>query len=349
MYVPVGDRSLIPFLVLLFIRTAINVESLYHLTRDCLNEHPLPLGLTVLKFDKPRSGPWRNKTLHFPTKQKNGVVDLIEFLIAYTNPWVPFARESESTELLLYKSTGHGRNEVRSPGTRFGSSLKRFITDNNLPDFNFAQIRPTIATLIYLQTRDIFRVQRLLCHSQVFETIQYVKNEITRRDHDKRFHEGMESIFNLLSNNSSKVGNPTVFIQDIDSVLRDKVSGNELSTQRAQLIKNGGCATGMARCRDPFDSPIPGEQPGRICKQLHMCVFCPNAWIFEEDLPKVIRYRDQLLAERNELSETMWDQLHGQAFREIVEAILPSYPQEVIRRAETKAAEQFGSYFRHKV
>lgn len=345
MYVPVSDRSLIPFLVLLFIRTAINVESLYHLKRDCLREHPLPLGLTVLEFDKPRAGSARIKTLDFPTHQKNGVVDLIRFLTEYTAPLVPLARREESEELFLFKSPGNGENEVRSPGANFTlRGLKSFIEQNNLPHFTFAQIRPTIATLIYLQTRDIFRVKRLLCHASVTMTLNYIKPELTRRRHDTQIRDGIESILRLVTDAPARFGKPAVFVREIDSVLEGKVAEGEVSREQASLIRNGGCTTGVSRCRDPYDSPIPGEQKGRLCRQLHMCLFCPNAWVFEEDLPKVIYYRDSLLAERRELTESSWDELHGDAFRAITEEILPSFSPGAVERATAKAKGMFAPY-----
>jgi hypothetical protein len=345
MYAPVSDRSLIPFLVLLFIRSAINVDSLYRLRRDCLCEHPLPLGLTILNFDKPRAGSARNKTIPFPTHQRNGVTDLIQFLTEYTAPWVPFARETEKDALLLFKSPGNGENEVRSPGANFAMrGLKSFIKQNNLPDFTFDQIRPAIATLIYYQTRDIFRVQRLLCHVDVTLTINYIKQEVVRRQHDIQIHDAIESIFSLLLDAPERVGKPAVFVQEIESVLRSKVSEGEVSPHQAEIIRNGGCSTGFARCRDPRDSPLPGELKGRVCRQLHKCVFCPNAWVFEEDLPKVIYFRDGLLADRKNLTESNWDELHGDAYREVTEEILPSFSSKVVEEATAKARDMFQPY-----
>lgn len=345
MYVPVSPDSFIPFLVLLFILTAINVESLFHLKRDCLKEHPLPLDLTVMEFDKPRAGPSSRKHLLFPTHQKNGTVDIINFLIEYTQPLVPFARESEEEELFLFKALWRGNGEIRSPGANFTTrALKAFIERNNLPDFSFAQIRPTIATLIYLYTRDIFRVQRLLCHSNVAMTISYIREEVTRRQHELEIHDGIASFMTSIIGEPAPEGKPSVFAQPVETVIDSKVADGELSRDQAERLKSGGCSTGLARCKDPFNSPIPGEKQGRVCTQLHMCVFCPNAWIFEEDLPKVIYTRDSLLADRRELTDSVWDKLHGAAFREIETEILPSFSERSIVSATAKAKELFRPY-----
>jgi len=344
-YVPITDRNFIPFLILLFIRTALNVETLYSLKRNCLREHTLPFDLTVLDYEKPRSGSNRYKSLSFPTHQKNGVVDLINFLLKYTKPLVPFARKEEQNYLFLYKSTGNGKNEVRSPGSNFTfRALKKFIKENDLPDFNFAQIRPTVATLIYLQTRDIFRVQRLLGHSDVKTTILYIQEEVVRSQHNIELKEGLASFLESIIDPPAPLGSPEVFTEDIDIVLINKVNEGEINNKQAQAIRNGDCSTGIARCKDPMNSPIPGEKPGKVCRQLHMCVFCENAWIFMEDLAKVIYSRDSLIADRTNFTESDWDTLHGEAFRLITEDVLPSYSEEDIAEASNLARKLFIPY-----
>jgi hypothetical protein len=345
-YVPVTDRNFIPFLILLFIRTALNVQTLYSLKRDCLREYLLPINdLMVLDFEKPRSGSSRYKSLTFPARQKNGVVDLINFLLDYTAPFVEFAREEEQNYLFLFKSSGRGKNEIRSPGANFGfKALKNFIKENNLPDFNFAQIRPTVATLIYLQTRDIFRVQRLLGHSNAKTTILYIQEEVTRQQHNLEIRDGINSFIESILDIPNPLGSPSVFTEDINIVLKNKVEKGEIDDKQAKSIISGECSTGIAKCKDPMNSPIPGEIPGKICRQLHMCVFCPNAWIFLEDVAKVIHYRDSLLADRKNFTESVWNMMHGEAFRAITEDILPSYSEEVISKASKLAREMFIPY-----
>jgi hypothetical protein len=345
MYVPTSPDSFIPFLILLFVHTAINVESLFHLKRDCLKEHALPLNLTVLEFEKPRSAPDALKRLLFPSRQMNGVVDLISFLLEYTAPLVSFARASEDEELFLYKAVGCGKGEIRSPGANFSlRALNAFIKRHELPNFTFAQIRPTIATIIYLHTRDIFRVQRLLCHTSVAMTINYIKQEVTRRQHDTEIRDGIASFMASIVGDYPQVGKPSVFPQPAETVLRSKITEGEISPEQAAQLTSGGCSTGLARCKDPLNSPIPGEKAGRVCTQLHMCIFCPNAWIFEEDLPKVIYTRDSILADRKMLTDSLWDRLHGAAFHEIQEEILPSFSEKSITSAAAKARELFKPY-----
>jgi hypothetical protein len=345
MYVPVSDRPFIPFLLRLFILTAINVESLFKLRRDCLNEHPLPFGLTILGFDKPRAGSARDKKVIVPTKQKNGVTDLIGFLLRYTEPWVPFAREVEKEELLLFRSPGNGKREVRSPGANFlNHSLRDFIRRHDLPHFSLDQIRPTIATLLYLQTRDIFRIQRLLCHEHVHTTIRYIREELTRQEHDIQMHKGIESMLSMILDEPSEVGRPTVFTEPVVPIVGLKVEQGELSNEQAESITSGSCSTGIGRCRDPYDSPQPGEKKGVLCKQLHKCIFCPNAWIFEDDLPKVVYFRDTLNADRKNFTESRWEAIHGDAYREVTEEILPSFSQKAIADALIVAKQLFSPY-----
>jgi hypothetical protein len=123
-FAPTSVNYFTSFLILLLIRTAINVSSIYTLKRDCLKEHPLPLGLTTLRFSKPRAGAYSNKELSFPTRQANGAIDLIQFLLTYTQPWVEFASDAEKDSLFLYRSQHMG---VRSP-----KSLTRFAKKNSI-------------------------------------------------------------------------------------------------------------------------------------------------------------------------------------------------------------------------
>ena len=344
-YVPISDKNFIPFLILLFFRTAINVETLFSLKRNCLRDHALPLNLKVLEFEKTRAGSNRNLSLSFPAHQKNGVVELINFLIEYTAPWVEFAIKEEKDFLFLYKSVGNGKNEIRSPGENFSyRALRLFIKEHNLPYFNFAQIRPTVATQIYLQTRDIFRVQRLLGHSSVTMTINYISQEVTKNKHNLEIRDGISSFIDSILEVPVTVGRPEIFTSDMKSSLIKKVNDGEISENQAKAITIGNCSTGIARCKDPLNSPLSGEKQGRVCQQLHMCIFCENAWIFEEDLPKVIHYRDQLEADRKNLTESVWNLIHGEAFREITEVILTSYLDETIEKATILAKQIFVPY-----
>lgn len=334
-FAPTSEDYFIPFLVLLFLRTAINVTSIFQLRRDCLAEHPLPLGLTVVRFSKPRSFEKSKKQLSFPTNQHNGAIDLIRFLLDYTQPWVEHANKPEKNALFLYFSR---TTRVRSAGYTFTSkSLSRFIARNNLPHFTFEQIRPTIATMVYLQTRDIFRVQRLLGHSSIRTTLKYIRGAIAFSQHDKDISDGINAMVEAVTGIDLHTGKASVFLDPVAKVVEAKIESKEISVGTGERLLSGGCRTFLGRCKDPFNSPQPGEIKGRVCRSLHVCLFCENCWIFAEDLVGTIRYRNSLEADKKDMSAQDWEELHGDAVREINEAILPSFPEEMVARAELEA------------
>jgi integrase-like protein len=344
-YAPTSEQYFIPFLVLLYLRTAINVTSIFTLKRDCLREPVLPLGLTTLCFTKPRAGAQPDKELYFPTNQPYGAIDLIRFLLAYTEPWLDYANEDEKKSLFVYYSRMEG---VRAAGNSFTEySLSKFIARHNLPHFSFDQLRPTVATMIYLQTRDIFRVQRALNHKSIRTTMKYIKGVIVRARHDREMAEGIDAMVEAVIGVKPQGDVVSVFAEPASEVIAAKVEAEELTPEAGEKILSGGCTTLTGICIDPTDSPQPGEVKGRVCRSLHACIFCKNCWIFAEDLPKLIIYRNTLLAEKAEMTSRMWESLHGDAVREINKSILPSFPAEMVAKAELEAKHTQASAFRN--
>lgn len=334
-YAPTLEEYFIPFLILLYLRTALNVTSMYRLKRDCLAEHPLPVGLTKLQFKKPRSKPLSNKELSFPTNQPNGTIDLIRFLLEYTQPWVEHAADAEKNSLFLYYSRIKG---VRSPSNTFLiNSLPKFIARNKLPHFTFDQLRPTVATLIYLQTRDIFRVQRLLGHASVRTTIKYIRGAAVHAENYRAMGKGIDKMTEAVTGIKDAGKGISVFTEPIAEVLARKIDEKELSVEAGERVLKGGCNTLVGRCKDPWNSPQPSEVKGRVCRSLHACIFCENCWIFVEDLVAVVEYRNSLEAEKSNMTSDMWELLHGAAVREINTSILSSFPADVISRVERQA------------
>jgi hypothetical protein len=338
-YAPTSVNYFTPFLILLLIRTAINVSSIYTLKRDCLKEHPLPLGLTILRFSKPRAAAHSDKELSLPTHQANGAIDLIQFLLTYTQPWVEFASDAEKDSLFLYKSPFMGVRSPISYAEICEVELDRFIARHKLPAFSFNQLRPTIATLLYLQTRDIFRVQRLLDHSSVRTTINYIRGPVVEAQHNRQMSEGIDRMIDSLTGIEYPRNGLSVFIDPVATVIAEKVQSKELSPEAGERFLSGACNTLIGKCQDPLNSPQPGEVKGRVCRSLHACLFCENCWIFAEDLPATIQYRDRLLSEKKEMTDEAWEMLHGAAVRAIDHSILSAFPTAVVKQAELSAKQ----------
>lgn len=147
----------IPYLVLLAIRTGINVSSLCSLRYDCLES--APQGAVQLVWSKPRSkGQMR-------VKLKPGYWGTIEII----SQWRTHIKEN--TPLF-----GFGGRCVRAA---YPIELAKWCSEKNLPHFTIASIRATVASQIYRETRDLYAVQGFLQHSRLDTTLAYI-NEETR-------------------------------------------------------------------------------------------------------------------------------------------------------------------------
>jgi hypothetical protein len=124
----------------------------------------------------------------------------------------------------------------------------------------------------------------------------------------------------------------TVFIDSVATVIAEKVRAEELSPETGERFLSGACNTLIGKCQDPLNSPQPGEVKGRVCRSLHACLFCENCWIFAEDLPATIQYRDRLLSEKKEMTDEAWEMLHGLAVRAIDQSILSAFPTEIVKQ-----------------
>lgn len=155
--------------------------------------------------------------------------------------------------------------------------------------------------------------------------------------HNKQLNDGIEVLFERLTGSDLSSSDVVIFTQSSSEVISEKIAQKEITEQTGRKILNGACNTLIGKCKDPYNSPQPGEIKGRICKSLHSCIFCENCWIFVENLPDVLKYRNNLLAEKANLTDTDWEELHGDAVRAIETSILPSFPESVVKEAEAIA------------
>jgi hypothetical protein len=151
--------------------------------------------------------------------------------------------------------------------------------------------------------------------------------------------EGIDLMIESLTGIEDHRNGLTVFIDPVATVIAEKVQSKELSPEVGERLVRGACNTLIGKCQDPLNSPQPGEVKGRVCRSLHACLFCENCWIFAEDLPATIQYRDRLLSEKKEMTDEAWETLHGTAVRAINHSILSAFPAEVVKQAELKARQ----------
>ena len=111
-----------------------------------------------------------------------------------------------------------------------------------------------------------------------------------------------------------------------------------LSRTQARNIVAGRFDTGSGSCRNPYDSPQPGEEKGRPCTSFHACFRCPNGLWFLEGLPQVIATRNRFVSFRVDMKPADWEAVYGESGRIMNEDIISPFRPDQIEAA-TKAAE----------
>ena len=273
--VPTSAQQLIPFMVIIAARTGINAEALYGLDRNCLSPHEFEDNLFYCTWDKPRARKQQKQLHRADHRNQMGVVELIQFLRQFTEPLAPAAGPPECTKLFLYfgRSPHHIKSRLVSPGTRGAwvpRHLREFVDRHGLPQCTLASIRPTAATQLYLETGgNLRKVQQFLQHRELQTTVKYLLNSITERFNARVIQRAQERM-----------------IERVTVIPEKRAQGVErldLQKTRALKIVAGQFDTGCGTCRDPYDSPQPGEEKGRACTSFHACFSCPNGLWFLED------------------------------------------------------------------
>jgi len=330
--VPTSAQDLIPFMVMIAARTGINPRALYALGRDCLSPHEFDENLFYCSWEKPRAGKQQRQLHRVDYRNQMGVVELIQFLRKYTEPLAAAADEPECTKLFLYFSRNPAlKCRLISPGTisdqNFGTHFPEFIKRHGLPRFTLVNIRPTAATQLYLETGgNLRKVQQFLQHAYLRTTVKYLLNSITEPFNARAIQKAQERM-----------------IERVTVIPENRAAGVErlrLPKGQARKIAAGRFDTGCGTCRNPYNSPQPGEERGRPCTSFHACFSCPNGLWFLEDLPQVIATRDRLVSLQTEMRPEDWRAVYGETVRIIERHILAAFRPEQIEAAMAKAKGQ---------
>jgi len=332
--VPTSAQHLVPFMVMLAARTGINPRALYGLERDCLSSHEFDEDLFYCTWDKPRAGKQQRQLHRVDRRKQMGVVELIQFLRQFTGPLASAANPPECTKLFLYFSKNVAlKCRLISPGTgatspqSFSAHFTEFTERHRLPHFTLADIRPTTATQLYLETGgNLRKVQQFLQHAHVRTTVKYLLNSITEPFNARVIQKAQERM-----------------IERVTVIPERRALGVErldLPKVESRKIVAGRFDTGCGTCRNPYDSPQPGEEPGRPCTSFHACFSCPNGLWFLEDLPQVITIRDRLVSLQTDMRPGDWEAVYGESVRIIEEHIIAAFRPEQIKAAEVKAKGQ---------
>lgn len=145
-------------------------------------------------------------------------------------------------------------------------ALKGFINDNGLPSFTLKQLRPTILSLVQFMDGSLEAAQRVGNHKNPVTTWTHYTSSAVK----KRYREKIGEII----------------------LLRERwvETQGTIDPRRLQPRQEKGAATPGFLCLNPFDSPRPNQQPGKLCKDYGGCPACPMTAAFPNDAVSVGYY-----------------------------------------------------------
>jgi integrase len=325
---PTRGSDLIPFMILIAGNTAINSFSLYDLRRDCIESHPIDEQSAYMRWEKKRSSKGFQRQIY---ARQSRTIELLEFVRAFTEPLVAQAKSPDQALLFLYEERDYRTsNLVRVVSMHHRTAithLEGFCEKHNLFRFRFNQIRPTAATNNYLKNgRDVRKTQMLLGHKSVETTLIYINSQIVGPFHTRAIREAQTVMLNRI----------TVIASSTRKAVTEL--SNSLSAEQTDRILKGDFSTGFCNCRDPLNSPQPGQRKGHICTLFLACLSCPNALYFLEDLPRVIALRDHLISIRDTMNKQAWADLYEDSLKILNDDIIGAFSEKQIAEATVKAA-----------
>lgn len=262
--------DLVPFYIMLLVRTQLNPSTIQRLTTESLTADPIDEAKQSIEWKKYRSFQ-SGSVIPSDKAQDSWPVRLINKVMQVTAS----IRGEEQLELWIAnsnrfkKSLPLGVSGFKRAMQEFSKRHKLVNSSGSPLSIQAQLIRPTMAWQEYLRTEDIRYLQTILGHEKVSTTADYLRRI---SDPVLKLRRGLHI--------------DAMFVNILSPVACD----HELA-KAADLVLNS--------CRNPKKSPIAGQKEGVHCNAGHeICLSCPNLVITHQDIKKYfcyMRYHDQLL------------------------------------------------------
>jgi hypothetical protein len=121
------------------------------------------------------------------------------------------------------------------------------------------------------------------------------------------------------------------------------VGALNLSKENREKNLSGEYDAGLNGCKNPYRSPLPKQQTGRLCQLWHACLFCTNAFYTADHLPMILLRMRNLEKRRDISRDAEWGKsLDAEALRAIVKIVRRFSPET--RNASEALADGAGEY-----
>jgi len=314
-----SQDNLVPFILLIAMQTGYNRDVLLNMKlSDIIEEDVLGEQRLLLRPYKGRSHTVQSQSF-LVRAEPHEPGSLIPFLIEWTRPMRPVATATNSELLFLYASridrqpTGFMQ---RPDGQLWGMALTKFIREHQLVPFSLRVLRATRAENVRLITNDNPEAVRVALGQKTPATgHRHYRSQAARDRGDERFAQ----LVNLHGRwvNTRGTVDPSVV---------------------TPAQQDWGAATPGFTCLDPYSSPIPGEQTGRLCHAYGACPTCPLAMVdlmSPDALGRLLQFRVTVAEAQRDLPPELWLTIWNPILKKLDDYWLPAFDDtEVVKAAE---------------
>lgn len=355
-------HDLLPFLVMLLIKTGLNMESILSLKRDCIVGYGKTDNFERIRYKKGRGSheelerPFSNKGLFSP-------IGLIRAVRSITEPLLKHLPEDERNQLFIGINFNNRGRRIVSWGKDVGSHGRysgqaSYITNMfNRRDpkrgnglfvswglkgdqgeqllFDSRRFRNFHFTARYRSTGDLGYVSRTVAkhHGSGGTDISsrnYLNNKANEDLHSDAVADALRELVD--ENTKGKIITSELPADSQDKNIIESIAvENDESDELIEKIAKGEQDVFVAHCRDFYNQP--GGKSGAPCSSPWMCFDCENAIWTSRILPKVLAFLDFIEGQREALLEPEWKDKFYKPWSIIKYGILPRFDEDKVNAA----------------
>lgn len=309
-YLMPTNWDVLPFIVLLAIKTGLNLQSILSLKRNCKEVSLKNKGRCNISYTKEKVGkdikkrPFSNEGRFSPGQLISEVIRITEILVSTASDedkellflnltvnsrGVPVKGMDKS--YILFMLNGHDNSWISKHEleTDVGEALK----------ISFRSTRKTKITNAYKEKGNLAKVSNDAMHRNSSTTVKhYIDLEATNDFHEQT----IENVINGIVDDCKGV----VINDDIESADSLLIANKLNSTNAvAKNIIKGEQDVFIASCKDFYNSPH--GKPNTPCELPWGCFTCSNAIWTSRILPRLVLFFDFIVEQKKGLSDIDWE------------------------------------------
>ncbi|MDE1953811.1 MAG: site-specific integrase [Betaproteobacteria bacterium] len=319
-------EDLTPFVILLHALLDENPQCIMHLRQGDI-ELTENTRVCRIRFVKTRPARKEFTKLYSNTSiwSPGRVIHMIKLITAPLRQWT---NDPDLKDRLWVYLARRGEPVRAVPDGETTRMVADFGKKHGLPDLQLSRFRVTNLSRAYRLTGSLALIKDRARHAQMQTTVHYLTNPGTWDLHHASIETAQNEALTLVTGT-------VVAPQEDQSEAALLADHLRIGAEAAKRITAGEQDVFIASCKDFYNRP--DGPPNTPCDRPFACFTCRNAVWTSHVLPRLIRFRDFLLAQREHLPADEWQIRFGFPYRAITEAILPAFKPEIISLAEAAA------------